>query len=227
MVVYLKTGDGAVISAVYLPAKGARYTILYSHGNGEDIGKSMPFLRKMSGAGYSVFAYDYHGYGTCTGRSSEANAYRDIETAYDYLVSTLGVSPDRIIAYGRSLGGAVTINLAARRELAGLVVESSFLSALKVATRTNIFPLDRYRSADKISRVRCPVLIIHGRDDRVVPFKHGEELYRLAKAPKSHLWVDGVGHNDLIAVAGDLYWGALRGFIDKLPVPAKRAGKTP
>ena len=117
----------------------------------------------MRALGFSVFAYDYHGYGTSGGKATEQNAYEDIDAAYNYLTQVLKVPPDRIIAHGRSLGGAVAIDLASRKPLGGLVVESSFVSAFRVVTGYRIFPFDKFRNADKIRQVRCPVLIIHGR----------------------------------------------------------------
>ena len=86
----------------------------------------MPFLYKLRDQGFSVFAYDYHGYGASSGRATEKNAYLDINAAYDYLNAQLHVPPNHIIAYGRSLGAAVAIDLATRQPLAGLIIENLF-----------------------------------------------------------------------------------------------------
>ena len=214
--VKLRSRDGVEISATYLPNPDATYTILFSHGNAEDLGTLAPELESMRALGFSVFAYDYHGYGTSGGKATEQNAYEDIDAAYNHLTQVLKVPPDRIIAHGRSLGGAVAIDLASRKPLGGLIIESSFVSAFRVVTGYRIFPFDKFRNLDKIEHVRCPVLVIHGRQDEVIPFWHGEQLFELANEPKTNFWVDGAGHNNLKLVAGADYVRALKGFIDSL-----------
>lgn len=210
--VRLSASDGVTLAAVHLPNPEARYTLLYSHGNAEDLGVLLPYLERYRAQGFAVFAYDYRGYGRSEGAPSEAGVYRDIDAAYRYLVDELGVPPERIIGYGRSLGGAVTIDLAARQPLAGLVVESSFTSAFGVLPVTRIMPFDKFRSRSKIGQVGCPVLVIHGRSDEVIPFSHGEALFAAAPEPKRNLWLDNAHHNDVPDVGGEAYLAALRDF---------------
>jgi abhydrolase domain-containing protein 17 len=212
-IIKLDSGDGVKISAIYLPNPDAPYTILYSHGNAEDIGQLLPTLEDIKRMGFSVFAYDYRGYGTSAGTSSEENAYRDEDAAYDYLVNNLGVPAKRIIALGRSLGGAVAVDLAHRRELGGLIIESSFVTAYRVLTGIPLFPFDKFKSISKIKEVRCPVLVIHGKNDEVIAFWHGEKLFQEANEPKLSYWVEGAGHNNLFEVAGDRYGQVLRYFV--------------
>jgi fermentation-respiration switch protein FrsA (DUF1100 family) len=186
---------------------------LFSHGNAEDIGRSLATLEKLNAMGFSIFAYDYQGYGTSAGTPSEANAYRDIEAAYNYLVDVLKVPADRIIAYGRSLGGAVSVDLAQKRPLAGLIIEGSFITAYRVVTGIPLFPFDKFKSLSKIKRVGCPNLVIHAKRDEVIPFSHGERLFLEANEPKASYWVEGAGHNNLIEVAGKAYEKALSEFV--------------
>lgn len=214
-IIKLKSG-ATTISALYLPNVTARYTILYSHGNAEDIGDLRPMLEAIQRSGFAVLAYDYRGYGTSGGRSSERSAYEDEEAAYDYLTRTRGVPANRIILLGRSLGGAMAIDLAQRRPVAGLIAESAFITAFRVMTRVPILPFDEFRNNDKIGRVNCPVLIIHGTDDAVIPISHGQRLFRDAKHPKQSWWVGGAGHDDLAEVAGPRYFAMLRRFADSL-----------
>jgi fermentation-respiration switch protein FrsA (DUF1100 family) len=216
--VKFKSRDGVEISAAYLLNPQATHTILFSHGNAEDLGTLAFELEDMKAMGFSVFAYDYHGYGTSGGKATEQNAYEDHDAAYLYLTQVLHVPADRIIAHGRSLGGALAIDLASRKPLAGLIVESSFLSAFRVLTVYPIFPFDKFRNLDKIKQVRCPVLIIHGREDEVIPFWHGARLFELANAPKVNFWVDGAGHNNLKPVAGAQYVRVLESFRDSLNI---------
>jgi abhydrolase domain-containing protein 17 len=212
-IIKLSSGD-AKISAVYFRNPAAAYTILYSHGNAEDIGSLRPVLEEIQRMGFSVFAYDYRGYGTSSGAPSEAGVYQDIDAAYDYLIRDLKIPGDRIIALGRSLGGGVAIDLAQRKPLAGLIVESSFVTAFRVLTRFSLFPADRFTSISKIRKVRCPILVIHGRSDEVIPFWHGEKLFQQANEPKLSYWVDGAGHNNLFDVAGSGYAQTLKRFVE-------------
>lgn len=212
-IIKLSTEDGGKISGIYLPNNAsARYTILYSHGNAEDIGQLVPMLEEIREMGFNVFAYDYRGYGTSAGTPSEQHVYRDGDAAYTYLVNNLHIPADQIIAMGRSLGGAVAIDLAQKRPLGGLIIESSFVSAYRLMTRVTLFPFDKFNNLPKLKQIHCPVLVVHGRSDEVVPFWHGERLYQEANAPKRFYWVDGAGHNNLFEVAGAHYGEVLREF---------------
>lgn len=211
-IIKLNSANGTQISAVYLNNPEAHYTILFSHGNAEDIGTALPTLEKLKSAGFSVFAYDYQGYGTSSGVPSESNAYADIEAAYNYLLNNLNVPPERIIAHGRSLGGAVALDLASKQPMGGLIIESTFVSAYRVMTQVSLFPFDKFKNLSKIKRVRCPVLVIHGRRDEVIPFWHGERLFEEANELNTFFWVDAAGHNNLMRIAGNDYEKALLEF---------------
>jgi fermentation-respiration switch protein FrsA (DUF1100 family) len=211
-VIKLRTADGVTISAVHLANPSADLTLLYSHGNAEDLGVVRPLLARLAQIGFAVFAYDYRGYGTSEGRPSERGVYADAEAAYAHLTGALGTPPERIIAYGRSVGAGPAIDLAARRPVGGLVVESGFVSAFRVLTRVPLLPGDRFRNIDKIGRVRCPVLVMHGRADDIIPLSHGTALWEAAPEPKRFLWADRAGHNDFWLVADPPAAGALREF---------------
>ena len=228
-IIRITAADGVSLAARYLPNPAARFTILYSHGNGEDLGDIAPFLDELRGRGYAVFAYDYRGYGLSGGRPSEAGSYRDIEAAYDYLTGPLGVAPDRLILLGYSVGSGPAADLAVRRPVAGLVIESGFTTAFRAVTRLPLLPFDRFRTIDKVARLSVPLLVIHGRDDHIIPFSHGRRLYAAAPEPKRYLWVEKAGHWDLREAAGEGYWRTLRDFTVLLaegprrPVPSGRA----
>jgi fermentation-respiration switch protein FrsA (DUF1100 family) len=215
----LKTSDGVRISAVFLANHEAAYTILYSHGNAEDLGDIGDFLRRLRELGYNVFAYDYHGYGTSQGRPSEQHAYNDIAAAYDYLTRELRIPADRIIAYGYSVGSGPAVELAVNRPLAGLILEGAFTTAFRVATRLPILPFDRFRNIGKIGKVRVPLLVIHGTDDQIIPLWHGERIFAAANNPKQMLPVEGANHFDLRDIAGKRYDKALREFVRLLAAP--------
>jgi fermentation-respiration switch protein FrsA (DUF1100 family) len=206
------TDGGERIAAIYLANPAATYTLLFSHGNGEDLGSVAQELPALSELGFSVFAYDYRGYGVSEGKPLEPHVYADIDGAYDYLTARLHVPPQRIIAYGRSLGAGAAVDLAARRPVGGLILESPFLTAFRVMTRVPLFPFDKFRNVDKIGRVRCPVLIMHGEADDIVPFWHGRQLFDMAPGLKTFVAIPGARHNDFMWVAGPRYGRALRDF---------------
>jgi fermentation-respiration switch protein FrsA (DUF1100 family) len=208
----------ASIAAVYLPNPSARYTLLFSHGNAEDIGDDLALLDDLRHDGFAVLAYDYRGYGSSDGVSSEKSVYQDVESAYEFVTGTLHVPPGQIIGFGRSLGCAAAIHLAVARPVAGLIIQSPFLSAFRVLTRVRMLPWDKFDNATQIRRVHCPVLVIHGRADNVVPWWHGERIYKLANEPKQFLWVDHAGHNDVEMVASQRYFAVLRAFSASFPV---------
>ncbi len=212
----IPTPDGASIAAVQLTNPRARFTILYFHGNAEDIGDLEPQFLALRDRGFSVVGLDYRGYGLSTGEPSEANAYADAATAFRYVTQDLGVRADRIILYGRSLGSGPTIDLATREPVAGLVVQSGFVSAFRTVTGIKLLPWDRFENLDQMPRVRCPVLVMHGDQDHTVPFSHGRSLFAAAPEPKQALWIEGARHNNLVDVAGERYWKALETFADSL-----------
>jgi abhydrolase domain-containing protein 17 len=212
----LTTPSGEKISAKLFKHPNAEFTILYSHGNADDINALSPYFEDLSNAGFNVFAYAYRGYGTSDGKPSEQNAYEDAETAYNYLINEQKISPDKIIIFGHSLGGAVAIDLASRKKCGGLIAESTFVTAFRVLTQISIYPFDKFKSIDKIKNVTCPVLLIHGKKDSVISFWHGEKLFEAANEPKENYWIDAANHNDVPDVGGKNYFTTIKNFSDKL-----------
>ncbi|MEH2215469.1 alpha/beta hydrolase [Nostoc sp.] len=208
----LSSGKDTNISATYLLNTQAKYTILYSHGNSEDLGDIKQILEKLHAWGFSVFAFDYRGYGTSQGKSTEIHAYEDINSAYNYLTQNLKIPPERIIVLGRSVGGGSAVNLAMQKPVAGLIIESSFISAFKVIVPFRILPFDKFPNLDKIKKVKCPILVIHGKADNIIPFAHGEKLFKAAISPKLSLWVEEANHNDLFSIAEEKYHRTLQEF---------------
>ena len=200
------------ISALYLTNPQANYTILYIHGNAEDLGHIRPFLEQLRSWGFSVFAYDYRGYGTSDGRPSERNAYEDANAAYAYLTQQLKTLPSQIIVYGRSVGGGSATELASQHPVGGVILESTFTSAFRVVVPFPLLPFDKFPNLNKIQKARSPVLVMHGRADRTIPFQHGQRLYDAAPEPKAFLWIAEAGHNDFAWVAGDRLKQALITF---------------
>ncbi|HEY0592673.1 MAG TPA: alpha/beta hydrolase [Thermoanaerobaculia bacterium] len=225
-VIRIPTIDGGEVAALHLENPSARATMLVSHGNAEDLGWLAPFLVEMRAGGFAVLAYDYRGYGASSGPpATEARSYRDIEAVHRYAVEVLRIPRERIVLYGRSVGAGPSIHLAARERVGGLVVESGFTSAFVVVTRVPIFPFDAFPNLRRIGKVECPVLVVHGAADDIIPPRHARALFAAAPEPKRLVIVPGAGHNDLALVAGRSYWPMLRDFVDELVAPA--AARTP
>lgn len=212
-IIKLESPDGVKLSALYLTNPRAKYTILYAHGNAEDLGDIRQVLENLTTLGFNVFAYDYRGYGTSQGTPTEQGAYKDIDTAYNHLTQVLKVAPKYIIVYGRSVGGGSAVDLASRKQVAGLILENTFTSAFRVKVPFPILPFDRFSNIDKIDDVKSPVLIMHGKDDNVIPLWHGQQLFEKAASPKLSLWVEGASHNDFTDVAGKQYGKILQEFV--------------
>jgi len=215
----VRTASGKLISALYLNNSSARYTLLVSHGNAEDLGDDRDWLELLRQSGFSVFAYDYQGYGTSEGKPTEKAIYSDVLAAYRYLITELHVPPKRIIYMGRSVGSAPATYLAARHPAAGLILQSPFISAFRVVTHVQLLPFDKFRNDHEIRSVRCPVMVLHGSADTIIPPWHGRKLFELAKNPKRFVLLEQAGHNDVELKARQKYVAALKSFRDQLTPP--------
>lgn len=178
----------------------ARLTLLYSHGNAADLGQMYELFVELSvHLRVNLMGYDYAGYGQSTGKPSEYNTYADIEAAYECLERDYGTKPEDIVLYGQSVGSGPTLDLATRLpQLRAVVLHSPILSGLRVmypVKRTYWF--DIYKNIDKIGRVTCPVLVMHGTSDEVVDCSHGKQLWDLCKEKYEPLWLKGGGHCNL------------------------------
>jgi len=192
---------------------------LWFHGNAENIGHGLEHLGFYARLGVNVLAVDYRGYGKSEGSPNEAGVYRDADAAFDYLIRERHIQPKNIFVFGHSLGGAVAIDLASRRECGGLIVQSSFTSVRDIARRTFRIPLleyipkSQFNSLAKIRQIRAPILILHGTRDETVPYSMGQRLFAAAPEPKCFFPIEGAGHNDVIEIGGDDLLVHLKSFI--------------
>ena len=214
---HVMTKEGVRLSAVFLPNVNAKLTLWHFHGNAEALADIMPRLNELRDFGFSVFALEYPGYGTSGGRATEKQIYASLDAGLRYLREECNVAPAQLVLHGRSLGGGPAVELAHRESVAGLILESTFTSAFRVVTRWPLLPGDKFKNLRKLSAVKCPVLVIHGRDDRTIPFHHGQSLYAAVRSKsKQYLWVDHAGHNDLRRWAGESYRQSFVEFAEKL-----------
>ncbi|XWS37176.1 hypothetical protein CRYUN_Cryun19dG0020300 [Craigia yunnanensis] len=199
-VLRLPTRRGTEIVAVYVRYPMATSTPLYSHGNAADVGQMYELFIELSiHLRVNLMGYDYSGYGQSSGKPSEQNTYSDIEAAYKFLEENYGAMQENIILYGQSVGSGPTVDLAARLpRLRAVVLHSPILSGLRVMYPVkHTYWFDIYKNIDKISLVKCPVLIIHGTNDDVVDCSHGKQLWEICQEKYEPLWVKGGNHCDL------------------------------
>lgn len=211
--VEITTADGETLVGWFVPAASPAPAgvILFCHGNAGNIGGRVHLLPGLRALGYAVLIFDYRGYGESSGRPTVAGTRLDIAAVWDHLVEQRNYESGQIVLWGRSLGGAVAIDQAARASEAGtppraLVVESSFTSTLDLGAE--LYPwlpvrwlgrkLD-YRSRELIGRVHAPILIAHSPDDDLIPERHGQALLEAARSgfasKTAFVRLDG-GHND-------------------------------
>ncbi|WP_009631197.1 alpha/beta hydrolase [Synechocystis sp. PCC 7509] len=225
----VNTASGKVekIHGWWIPATTTKAkTLLYLHGNGINIGANAEHTNRFHQMGFAVLIIDYRGYGLSEGSfPNEESVYQDATTAWDYLVKQRQISPNNIILYGHSLGGAIAINLATQHpEAAGLIVNSSFTSIADVVNsggQFRLFPVElilnqRFESIKKIKLLQMPVLFIHGTDDTVVPFNMSKQLYAAAPQPKQLFIVPNAGHNNTAQIAGLKYFETVKKFVSQI-----------
>ena len=208
--VQLTTADGETLEGWFIPAPGARGTLLYLHGNGGNIAHRLDPIAVFHRLGLDILIFDYRGYGGSTGTPTEQGTYQDALAAWNYLTQERGVVPGRIVLFGESLGGSIAAWLAAQRPPAALILYASFISLPEIAQDLYpIFParwLARYHYDTRaaLRTVDSPVLILHSPADEIVPFRHGQALLSAAPEPKRLVELRG-GHNDALLISRDVY----------------------
>lgn len=223
----LRTLDGLAIAAWYVPADNAKGTLIHCHGNAGNIADRLLDLKLFHRMGVNVLIFDYRGYGRSEGRPDERGTYEDAETAWRYLVETRGESPERIVVFGRSLGGAVAIELATRQRPGALVVESTFTSLPDVGRRlfpwlpVRLIATYKYDSVAKVPTIRCPKLFLHGTDDSLIAIELGRRLFAAAATPKEFIETPGE-HNEAGYSYSPEYTARLAAFLDRVLGAAER-----
>jgi fermentation-respiration switch protein FrsA (DUF1100 family) len=196
----LRLGPAGEREAWLLPAAagaGPAPAVLFAHANAEIIDDWAGRFEPLRQAGFAVLLVEYPGYGRTPGKPTEASLTGAVIDAYDALAARADVDPERIFAWGRSLGGGPASALAARRPVAGLLLESTFTSARSLATRSGVLPflvLDPWDNLASLADYRGPLLVVHGERDAIIPAAHGR---RLVEAVPGAQWAGlPCGHND-------------------------------
>jgi fermentation-respiration switch protein FrsA (DUF1100 family) len=190
--VWLTASDGVKLHAWWIPHRDAKFTFLAFHGNASNIANRASIYEFLHSTPANVFALEYRGYGHSEGKPDEAGVYRDAEAAYEYLVNTKGIDRKAIISFGQSLGTAVATRLAARHQVAGLVLEAPFPSASRVAHKVfwflpgvSLLVHGQFDTQEWLKEIHTPILIVHCDQDPVIPFQFGQEVYNATLLPKN------------------------------------------
>jgi fermentation-respiration switch protein FrsA (DUF1100 family) len=221
--VKIRSSDGVELDAWWLPADGARFTVLFSGGNAGNISHRLEKIRLLHDLGLQVLIYDYRGYGRSTGSPLEPGLYQDGIAAYRYLVETRKIAPSAIVLYGESLGSAVSAYLASEKPVGALVMEGAFSSLSDMAMATVPFVAGlvggRFDTLSRMGKIRAPVLVLHSPQDKIVPFAQGERVFGAAPGTKMFVRLKG-GHNDAFVESGSIYTDGIRDFLsEKVPRP--------
>ena len=222
--IHFKTADGLGLFGWFVPCDGARGAILFCHGNAGNISHRLESIQIFHRLGLDVFIFDYRGYGQSEGKPTEHGTYEDAEAAWQYLTEERQLPPEQVIVFGRSIGGAIASWLAQRHTPGALIVESSFTSLRDAASTLypylpiRLFLRFEYNTVDYLRGVSCPVLIVHSRDDEIMPFSHGIRLFEVASDPKDFLEIKGT-HNEGFIMSGRHYEEGLNAFISEYVAP--------
>lgn len=212
----LPTADGETVVLWFSAPDANRPTVLYFHGNAGSIADRADRMAFYQDRGFGAAFLSWRGYGGSTGRPTEAGLMQDAEAAYAYLTGQ-GIAPDHIVLVGESLGTGVAVQLAARHNVAGVILEAPYTAAVDIAAQAypwlpvRLLMLDQFLSRDHIARIDAPLLILHGERDRVIPYRSGLRLFDQASEPKTFVSLGAKGHEALYDPAT---WARGVDFID-------------
>lgn len=204
------TDDGLLLRGWFVPASSgtASFTVIVFNGNGGHRGMRAPLAAALAERGVSSFLFDYRGFGANAGTPSEAGLTRDAKAALAHVASRPDVDSSRLVYFGESLGAAVALRLATEHPPLALVLRSPFTSLADIGRHhypflpVRLLLRDRYPSNDIVARLACPVLVIAGERDSIVPSIQSERLYAAAPQPKRMVTIAGADHNDEELLAG-------------------------
>ncbi len=213
------TEDNVKLHGWFIPEKNAKATVLFFHGNAGNISHRLDSIEIFHRLELNVFIIDYRGYGQSEGKITEKGTYRDAEAAWNYLSQTQGISEKQIIIFGRSLGASIASKLANKHTPAALIIESGFTSVPAMGQRLYPFlPIRwlthfKYDTKKYVKNISCPVMVAHSKDDEIIPYHEGREIFAAAAEPKQFLEMLG-GHNDGFIISGASYVKGLESFIN-------------
>jgi fermentation-respiration switch protein FrsA (DUF1100 family) len=218
---WLTSTDGTKLHAWWIPSDKAKFTFLAFHGNAGNITDRASVYEFLRDAPGNVLALEYRGYGHSEGTPSERGLYLDARTAYDYLVDVKHIDPKTIISFGQSLGTAVAAHLAAQRQVGAVILEAPFPSAARLAKLMfhflpglSFFVHGQFDTHSRVQEIHVPIFIVHCREDPVLPFTLGQEVYAASNPPKTFLEINGRCHEEASIIAPEKYRAALQNFLN-------------
>jgi len=223
-VVTFPTADGLTLSGWFIPSPLAppTFTVLVLNGNAGNRAYRAPLAASLQRQGLQVLLFDYRGYGENDGKPTEVGLRADALAAHRYLVERDDVDASRLIYFGESLGTALAIGLAAEHSPAGMILRSPFASLVEVGRAhypflpVHLLLQDRYAAIDSMQNVRCPVLVLAGDQDRIIPLAQSRRVYKAATEMKELVILAGADHNDMELLAGDEMLAAIGRFVSRL-----------
>ncbi|MDH3976321.1 MAG: alpha/beta hydrolase [Deltaproteobacteria bacterium] len=216
--IFIETEDKLSIQAYFIPNKSSDNILLYFHGNAGNICHRLPDLLQINSFGINVLGISYRGYGKSEGKPSEEGIYMDGRAALKYATEKLGFAEENVILLGRSIGTAAAIETALNRNIKGLILVTPLTSGKDEARAAGVGSLSSLAGASfnnigKIDRLSCPLLVIHGTNDDVIPFEMGKALFNRAKGEKKFVKIEGADHNNISSEYGAKYWPPIDEFI--------------
>jgi len=211
------------LSGWWIPNQNSKKVLLYLHGNGENISTNLTQAYPFYQLGLSLFLIDYRSYGNSKGKfPTEKQVYEDAQKAWHYLTIEKQISPDQIIVFGHSLGGAIAIELATRHpEISALIIEGSFTSLIDMANYQGygkFFPIkllinQKFNSLEKVKTLKMPILFTHGTADDIIPDQMSRKLYDQAQGKKELLLIPEGNHHDIFKMDEKTYLATVKKFI--------------
>lgn len=219
--VWFQAEDGTQLHGWFVGAKNSKAVLLWCHGNAGNITDRLENVKQLHDRGFTVFIFDYRGYGRSSGAPSEIGLYQDAAAAYTELVSRRKIPREELIIFGRSLGAAVAGHLATQVDAAGLILETPFSSIKDMAghyyANLPVYLLlkARYPLVDYVNDIDMPLMVVHGDQDHIVPFKLGRRVFDAGNEPKTFYAITGADHNDTYIVGSESYFQRLGKFIEQ------------
>ena len=218
--IIFEADDKTKLHAWYIQKKDAKTTLLFLHGNGGNISHRLDSIKFFNSLGMNVFIFDYRGYGNSEGSASEQNTYDDAKSAWDYLLKNKSIKDENVIIFGRSLGGAIAAKLGSELKPKAIILESTFTTVKEFAS--DVYPFlpgflihFKYETTKHLKDINYPILIVHSEDDNIIPFKHGEAIFKNANEPKTFVKIRG-NHNYGFVESKHIYVPALRNFLQEI-----------
>ena len=215
--VFINTPDGEKLHGYFFPASiKTNKTVIYLHGNAQNVSTwYIAPVEIQKHVAVNFLLVDYRGYGKSTGKPTMEGVIIDALAMYKYLIAK-GFKAEDISVYGRSIGGAIALELSIREKVKSIVIQSSFTSLREIAKE--MFPFipnllvknDLWNSKGLIKEVNIPVLISHGDRDDIVHVSHSYKLFEVANNPKKLIILKGASHNDISSFLTEEYFTALK-----------------